>query len=322
MKKPRKLPLKLPWRAPAAVGGAAAGVAPAFGNSAALLLVDGRIQLAVLASLLLHGALLSVNFALPEAVRPDNRDASLEVVLVNASHTRAPEQAQLLAQANLDGGGSTEADVRPTTPVPPQPVKRDGDALVDARQRTETPPESPRQAVLTRKQAEQKVAEAPRTPTPETPPPATPRPSGLDLLDSVAAAVELEAQIDRSLNEYAKRPRKQFIGARTREYRFARYVEDWRQKIERIGTLNYPEAARGRLYGSLLLSVVIRADGSLERVEVQRSSGQKVLDDAAVRIVHMAAPFAAFPPDIRSDTDIIEITRTWTFTNSDRLSGQ
>ena len=90
-------------------------------------------------------------------------------------------------------------------------------------------------------------------------------------------------------------------------------------KVERIGTLNYPEAARGRLYGSLLLSVTIRSDGTVERVGVHRSSGHKVLDDAALRIVKMAAPYSPFPPDIRKDYDVIEITRTWTFTNSDQV---
>ena len=86
-----------------------------------------------------------------------------------------------------------------------------------------------------------------------------------------------------------------------------------------MGTLNYPDAARGKLYGSLLLSVSIRADGSVEKVSVQRSSGHKVLDEAAVRIVKMAAPYAPFPPDIRKDYDIIEITRTWKFERSDRV---
>src|SRR5690606_20431408 len=102
-------------------------------------------------------------------------------------------------------------------------------------------------------------------------------------MNSISAVARLEAQIERSLNEYAQRPRKVFIGSRAREYRFAQYVEAWRQKIERVGTLNYPEAARGRTYGSLLLSVVIRADGSVESVTVQRSSGEEVLDQAAIR---------------------------------------
>ena len=165
-------------------------------------------------------------------------------------------------------------------------------------------------------------AVAPQRKTPDKPAEPQPRQpvtSGLAVMDSIAAVARMEAQIDRRLNEYAKRPRKAVIGARTREHRFAQYLEDWRLKIERVGTLNYPEAARGRLYGSLLLLVSIRADGSLERVEIQRSSGVKVLDEAAVRIVELAAPFAPFPPDIRTDTDIIEIVRTWTFTNSNQV---
>ena len=174
--------------------------------------------------------------------------------------------------------------------------------------------------VITRDKAPAKVAAAPKKveqPVPQPEPP--PEVSGLDLLDSAAAVARLEAQIDRDLQELAKRPRKKFIGARAQEYRFAQYVEDWRQKVERVGTLNYPDAARGKLYGSLLLSVSIRADGSVEKVSVQRSSGHKVLDEAAVRIVKMAAPYAPFPPDIRKDYDIIEITRTWTFERSDRV---
>lgn len=297
---------------------AAAGFLPA---AASWALADWRFNLAVAASVVLHGLLLSLNFEFP---LPDktNRNANLEVVLVNARHVKPPEQAEVLAQANLDGGGTVDEPARPTTPLPPQDSRRDGDNLIDAHKRIEQPAPEPQQPVLTRKEAPRKVAERKEQPPPVEPQPRKNEPTGLDLLDSTAAIAQLEAQIDRSLNEYAKRPRKQFIGARTREFRFARYVEDWRQKIERVGTLNYPDAARGKLYGSLLVSVVIRADGSLEKVEIQRSSGQKVLDDAAVRIVQLAAPFAAFPPDIRTDTDIIEITRTWTFTNTDKLTAQ
>ena len=129
----------------------------------------------------------------------------------------------------------------------------------------------------------------------------------------------LEAEIARSTEEYNKRPRKKFIGTRTAEYRYARYMEDWRLKVERVGTLNYPQAARGRLYGSLQLSVWIRTDGSVDKIEIERSSGQRVLDDAARRIVHMASPFAPFPPDIQRDTDVLVITRNWTFTRGDQL---
>jgi protein TonB len=279
------------------------------------------LAFALAVSLALHGFILSIGFFAPPQPQSVERDRGLEVVLVNARHARAPERADVLAQANLDGGGTTEQEARPTTPVPPQDTRRDGDAPTDARKAAAAPPPAP-QKVLTQPADKPAPAVGARRERPDPPPveaaPAA-RASGLDVLDSIAAVARMEAQIDRSLNEYAKRPRKAFIGARTREHRFAQYVEDWRLKIERVGTLNYPEAARGRVYGSLLLSVVIRADGSLERVTIQRSSGQPLLDDAALRIVELAAPFAPFPPDIRVDTDIIEITRTWTFTNADRI---
>jgi protein TonB len=125
------------------------------------------------------------------------------------------------------------------------------------------------------------------------------------------------------MDAYAKRPKRRFVGARAEEYRFARYVEDWRLKVERVGNLNYPESARTqKLYGSLLLTVGIRADGSVESIAVDRGSGQKMLDLAAQKIVEMASPYAAFPSDIKRDTDILYITRTWTFGPGDSLTSQ
>jgi protein TonB len=170
---------------------------------------------------------------------------------------------------------------------------------------------------MTRLKGDRAVSPDKSKPDPVTAP--EPNVSGADLASSAMAIARLEGQIARQMEEYNQRPRKKFIGARVEEYRFAQYVEDWRQKIERIGNLNYPDAAKGKLYGSLVLTVVIKANGDLERVEVNRSSGQSLLDDAARRIVRMAAPYAAFPEAIRRDTDLLEITRTWTFTNADRL---
>jgi protein TonB len=147
-------------------------------------------------------------------------------------------------------------------------------------------------------------------------------PAAHELMQRTLEAMRLEAQIAKEMDAYQKRPKRKFVGARAEEYRFARYVEDWRLKVERVGNLNYPEAARQlHLYGNLLLSVSIRADGSIETVRVARSSGQKILDAAAVKIVEMAAPYAPLPPDIRRDTDILEITRTWTFAKGDELRG-
>jgi len=131
----------------------------------------------------------------------------------------------------------------------------------------------------------------------------------------------LEAQISKQQDEYQKRPKRKFVGARTQEYRFATYVEAWRQKVERVGNLNYPEAAREqKIYGQLRMTVSIKADGSLEKIEINQSSGHQVLDNAARRIVELAAPYSPFPEDIRKDTDILSITRTWTFTRQDSLA--
>jgi protein TonB len=145
-------------------------------------------------------------------------------------------------------------------------------------------------------------------------------PSAAEIVTRGMEIARLEAQIAREWESYQQRPRRRFIGARTQEYRFARYIEDWRAKIERVGELNYPQAARDqKIYGTLVVTVSIRSDGSLEAAEINRPSGQRILDAAALRIVHHAAPFERFPAEIARDTDILSITRTWIFTRSDQL---
>ncbi len=142
-----------------------------------------------------------------------------------------------------------------------------------------------------------------------------------DIMFKSFEIAQIEARIDQQIDSYQKRPRRRFIGTRTQEYRFARYIKDWRLKTERIGTLNYPQAARDqKIYGSLQMTVSIKSDGTVDSIEINRSSGQKVLDEAARRIVHLAAPYSAFPPDISKDTDVLSITDTWTFTRSAQLS--
>ncbi len=274
-----------------------------------------NLTLAFGASLLFHAALLAVRFTPPDFA-DRMRERALEVILVNSKSKARPDKAQAKAQTNLDGGGNTEDSRRAKTPLPPSPNTREGNELIEA-QRKVAELEAQAQQQMTRLKGERSVTLDRGKPEPN--PSAEPTRSGLDLASSAMAIARLEGQIARQMEEYNQRPRKKFIGARVEEYRFAQYVEDWRQKIERIGNLNYPDAAKGRLYGSLVLTVVIKASGELERVEVSRPSGQPLLDDAARRIVRMAAPYAAFPDAIRRDTDILEITRTWTFTNADRL---
>ena len=278
---------------------------------------DRRLWLAIAISLAVHAVLLTLHFSFPDTSKA-MRDKALDIILVNARSEKKPNEAQALAQANLDGGGNTDENRRVKTPLPPKPQQTTG-TEIESMQRRVREIEVAQKKMLTAAKTARAVAAARNAE--EQPTPVTSL-SGLDLADSARAMARLEGEINKSVDEYNKRPRTRFIGARTKEYRFAQYIESWRQKVERIGTLNYPEEARGKLYGSLVLTASINHDGSLNRVDINRSSGYKVLDDAARRIVRMAAPYADFPPDIRRDTDILEITRTWYFTQGDQVSSK
>ena len=130
----------------------------------------------------------------------------------------------------------------------------------------------------------------------------------------------LSAELQQQQAAYSGRKRHTHISASTQEFKYAAYMDTWRNKVERIGRLNYPEAAKKRkIYGSLLLDVAINADGSVDDISLRRSSGSKILDDAAIRIVKLAAPFAPLPKNIRTDTDVLHILRTWIFRSGDTL---
>lgn len=276
-----------------------------------------RLQIAITVSVLIHGILLLVHFTFPDAFTIKHRDQSLEVVLVNSKSATKPKDATKLAQNNLDGGGNTDENRSAKTPLPASPQKHEGDSLVEA-QRRQQQLEAMQQKLLTQQRAKIAVIEEQQRTTEQPDTPNTV--SGRDLADRALAIAKLEAQIDQQIDEYQKRPRKKFFGARVSEYAAAQYIENWRQKIERVGTLNYPPAARGKHYGSLLLYVEIDAKGNVINAEVQRSSGNKILDEAALRIVHLSAPFPAFTPEMRAKMDILAFARRWTFTNEDTLA--
>ncbi|NDP43134.1 MAG: energy transducer TonB [Aromatoleum sp.] len=270
-------------------------------------------------SIAVHSVLLAIRFAPFDLKQMLDRGPPLEVALVNAKSPTKPTKADILAQANLDGGGNTDANRRAKTPLPVLPKDSANNEISVATQQVDRLQQQTEE-LLTQLRSAPLAPAAPK-PTEQTEKPELP--TATELMQRTLEAMRLEAQIAKDMDAYQKRPKRRFVGARAEEYRFARYVEDWRLKIERIGNLNYPEAARQlKLYGSLLITVSIRSDGSVEHVEVDRSSGQRVLDAAAVKIVQMAAPYAPFPPDIRRDTDILHITRTWSFTRADELRSE
>jgi protein TonB len=269
-------------------------------------------------SIVIHATLLAIRFAPFDLREMIDRGPPLEVALVNAKSKTKPTKADILAQAHLDGGGNTDADRRAKTPLPVLPKEMPTNEIAAAEQQVQE----------LEKRTKNLMSQLQSTPMPTTAPAVQPAdksdlPSSNELMQKTLEAMRLEAQIAKDMDAYQKRPKRRFVGARAEEYRFARYVEDWRLKVERIGNLNYPEAARQmKLYGNLLVTVAIKSDGTIETIEVNRSSGQRILDAAAVKIVEMGAPYAPFPPDIKRDTDILYITRTWTFAPGDSLISQ
>lgn len=276
----------------------------------------------ILVSIIFHAIILfGITFKLPYP-KIDNAAPPLEVVLVNSKSASKPRNADALAQANLDGGGNTDSNRRAKTPLPLSPEHAHADDVTTATQETEQL-EHEAEKLMTAANSDRNAYQADH-PFDQSEQNRSVI-EGADLVQRGLEMARLEAQTARDYEAYQKRPKRKFIGARTQEYRFARYAEDWRIKVERIGNMNYPEAARReKLFGNLQLTVGIRSDGSLESLEINRSSGKKILDEAAIRIVNLAGQngFAPFPPDISRDTDILHITRTWAFTRSDELTSQ
>ncbi len=294
-----------------------------FDRRYARLNVGSRFGAAGVISLLVHAVVIfGLTFTVPKLQELQEQAPPLAVVLVNAKSKARPQAADALAQHNLDGGGNTDAKQRAQSPLPAITKDTETTELKVAQKRVAQMEQEARQ-VLTRAGVKSQIDSAPVKPAPQQVPEQAPAVDGTDLVQRSLAIARLEAQINKDWNAYQERPRRKFIGARTQEYRFARYVEDWRQKIERIGELNYPQAARDqRVYGALIATVSIRSNGTLERVQIDRSSGHKLLDEATIRIVTMAAPYAVFPEDIAKDTDVLHITRTWTFTRADQFVSQ
>lgn len=279
---------------------------------------NAYLKIALGISIAAHAVLLSVKFVYPELKKLSN-SLPIDVILVNSKTADKPLNPQALAQANLDGGGNTDQDRRIKTALP---MQKDADVsqeqeLQEATQRR-AQLEAEAQKLMSQLSSKQKVAAADPTTKPE--PQQAAGEEAQDLMRKSLAMARLEGQISKDFDAYQQRPRKKFIGARTAEATYARYIEDWRIKVERVGSNLYPEEAkRRRVYGSLQMTVEIRADGSIANVEINRSSGHKVLDEAAKRIVFQAAPYSVFPPEVRKSYEILSITRTWTFTTSDKL---
>lgn len=261
---------------------------------------------ALILSLIVHGVLaLGIGFSIedPAPVLP-----TLDVILVQTHEQEAPEKADFLAQANQSGGGEADEVHRPSEMQPaPAPNPNPGIAPVPLEAGAPRPQDRTRETLLA------SIAPAPSQADNQRrlASPSEPLPSSRELIERSLEMARLAASVERREQHYAKRPRRKFVSANTREYAYAAYLRAWQARVERIGNLNYPDEARRRsLVGQLVMTVAVRRDGSVEDITIVQPSGIPVLDEAALRTVRLAEPFGPLP-DTGDGTDILHITRTW-----------
>jgi protein TonB len=276
---------------------------------AAATAAPNPIGATLLFSLLLHGVLLlgiTFHFAKPDPSLP-----TLDVTLLNVANQEAPDQADFLAQANNRGGGQSEHAARPSQMFSGAlPLPEPGIAAQPVEATTPPPQEATPTRIVTTRGATDFTVSSDTAQTRRNPTDPTPTAAELQRQQAIA---QLAAELRQKKVDYAKRPKVKYLTASTREYAFAAYMRGWSDRVERVGNLNYPEEARRRgLHGDVLLTVVLNLDGSIKSIEVIQSSGEKLLDAAAERIVRLAAPFPSAPQN-GERVDELNITRTWQF---------
>ncbi|HMN22351.1 MAG TPA: TonB family protein [Ottowia sp.] len=271
------------------------------------------LQWALALSVLVHATLLTLRFVNPEGFQRVFRDNTLDVVLVNARSDEPPVKAQALAQHSLAGGGEADDARIASTPLPPSPVAQVGDAEVTEQQR---------QIDRMLEQQEQLLAQVREQLA------AMPRPDPRRVSDDPAAQAQEErraqlqkllAVIERRVQEENSRPRKRYLSPATLGVTYAQYYDDMRRQIETVGTANFPHVAGRKLYGELLMALLINHDGHILDARVVRGSGNRMLDRLAEAIAQKAAPFGPFTPAMRKDTDQFDVTARFRFTREQTL---
>ncbi len=275
-----------------------------------------RFAVALFVATLVHIVVIhGIGFVAPKPAETLN--TSMEIILVQKSTDKAPEKADYLAQVNHEGGGNSEQEGRPSTPtLAPFPDQTANTVF--------TPPPPQVAAARLDKQIETLTIDKPAQHEVEQQitPPDGPTEQGNGSQDIVskeymsdnilyinvltAKRASIQAELYKTFEAYAKKPRRTFIHSSTREYKYATYMKAWRRKAEGIGN-------RQKLSGSLILDVALNPNGTIHNVEIKESSKYQIIDEAALRIVRLAAPFDAFPESIRKGTDILHITSFWEF---------
>lgn len=299
---------------------------PAFNDTfpevtlmAAQVTANDRLMFTLFMALALHAVvLLGVTFA-PEP--PATTASTMEITLSRFNDEKAPDEADFLAATHQQGSGDAEekleqttpevaeVDAREVAPVQPEPMTV-----------TEPQPAAEQEVVQAQAPAETTVAMESREEPPEEKLPVAEKKS---LMERSLEIASLEARLDAQKQAYARRPRVTRVTAvSAMQSSSAWYVRNWVDKVTQVGNSNYPHEARSRgIYGDLRLLVSLRKDGTIKEVSILESSGSTVLDDAAIRIIRLASPFAPFPEEMREKTDELEIIRTWSFQRRGLSSG-
>ena len=269
------------------------------------------LQMALIASIGVHGVLLTVRFVDPTVFNRVFQDSPLEVILVNSRSGEAPDKAQAIAQASLAGGGEAQAG-RATSPLPPSEATELGDANEETKKQIEQLQETQQQLLA---QIRREMALLPAT----DPLRDQGTPDERELEERRRQRIEVLAEIDKRINEENARPKKRYISPATREEVYALYYDRLRGKVEDRGTRNFPENQGKKLYGELTMSVTIDAEGRVIETEIVRGSGSKMLDRRAVAIVNAAAPYGRFSAAMRKNADQLVITSRFKFTRDEGL---
>ncbi len=276
-----------------------------------------RLSATLVLSLLLHGLLLvGVGFALEDAapVLP-----TLDVIMTQTQSPLTSKQADFLAQADNQGGGEHDRANRPRdAQVGQVPQEENGVAPRPLRAQSPAPQPPPEARIVTAPNAQD------RTPLPRSQPKvdADDLPLGSEKIQHDVEMARLAAEIHLRSQRYARRPKRKFVSASTREYEYATYLRQWVDRVERVGNLNYPDEARRRgIGGTLVITVAIRRDGTVERADIIQSSRIPLLDQAAMRIVRLAEPYPPLPKT-KDNIDVLHVTRTWQFLPGGQLVDQ
>ena len=275
-----------------------------------------RLGMTLFFAIISHGIIILGITFISEPSAKQKIPPSLSVILVNTTSSSTPEKADYLAQISQDGGGNSEKKVRPTdlfsantlsqqpgiaaelqsVAMQPQTKKTKKDAVITQSKSTT---KTPSHKITSKENSQNQIRETHHNQT---------------------LPARLVEELSLTYQEFSRKPKEKFINSRTREYIAASYMHQWVDKVERLGNADYPDAAiRNKLSGTLILDVVINADGSLRNIELRQSSGHQILDDAARRIVKMSSPFAVFSKKLKAQADVIHITRSWEFHSNNEL---